>query len=332
MNQLIYLVALAIGGLALQPVARAHDPGLSALTVQHTEARISYQLLVNDAVLPLARRGATCDPEGIITASLDGQVLSSVARCHAAEAGHTSFEGEIALPRAGALTLSLALLGALPRGHQSYLRVLDEAGKVVSDRMLALGNADAQLTVQAAPQTAFFALGLTHILTGFDHLLFLGVLLLGVSGMRRMAAVVSCFTLAHSLTLALATLQLVRLPSAWVEATIAASVVYVAVRGCFATQPDTERLLVTFGFGLVHGLGFASALDILRGADSTFDVIGPLLRFNLGVEVGQLLVGVPLLPILSWVRTHASPRFEARRLLSGAAAMIGLFWLLERSL
>jgi hypothetical protein len=332
MKRAILLWAIIVGATSGRPVARAHDPGLSALTVQQTDSGLSYRLQVDDAALPAGRRGAGCAPRGVIAAWHDGRPLTVHAGCRAGDAQHTVFEGQLEAPADGDLTVELALLEALPRGHRSYLRVIDAGGALVSEQMLARAHGVVQVHVAAGDRAGFFMLGLWHILTGFDHLLFLGVLLLGVHGVRRMAAIVSCFTLAHSLTLALATLHVVALSSALVESLIAASVVFVAVRGCARNQHDGERLLATFGFGLVHGLGFASALEGLGSGGTTLDVIGPLLRFNLGVETGQLLVGIAVLPLVSWLRRCTLPRFEVRRLLAGAAATIGLFWLFERAL
>lgn len=332
MKRAILLSAIFVGAAWGQPVARAHDPGLSALTVQQTERGLAYRLQVDDAALPAGRRGPRCEPGGVLAAMHEGRRLTVHARCRTGDAGHTVFDGHVDAPAGGDLTVALDLLEVLPRGHRSYLRVIDSAGALVGEHMLAGAHGVVQVRAAASFREGFFMLGLLHILTGFDHLLFLGVLLLGVHGVRRMAAIVSCFTLAHSLTLALATLQVVALSSVLVESLIAASVVFVAVRGCARDQHDGERLLATFGFGLVHGLGFASAIEGLGGEGATFDVMGPLLRFNLGVEVGQLLVGIAALPLVAWLRRGSLLRFEVRRVLSGAAATIGLFWLLERAL
>lgn len=318
--------------LALATSAHAHDPGLSSLTVRSSEGGVTFLLLVDDAALSPRRRGTHCAAEGVLAGSIAGRAVPVRVSCRAAEAQHTAFEGSLEVPRAGELTLTLALLQELPRGHRSYLRMQDVEGHTESDRMLARGSEAVALQVSAARSADFFWLGVEHILTGFDHLLFLGVLLLGVEGLRRMAAVVSCFTLAHSMTLALASMRVVVLPSSLVEPLIAASVVFVALRGCFFTQPVTERLLVTFVFGLVHGLGFASALEALGATGRGFGTLGPLLRFNLGVETGQLAVGLVCLPLLARVRHGSCARLPVRQLLSGVGALVGLFWLLQRTL
>jgi HupE / UreJ protein len=134
--------------------------------------------------------------------------------------------------------------------------------------------------------------------------------------------IVTSFTLAHSLTLALATMELVRLPSVWVESLIALSIVYVGVENILRRDP-TRRWLLTFGFGLVHGFGFASVLqDLGIGAGGGPAAI-PLLSFNLGVEAGQLAIVALVLP-LTWAGSRGrAPRRVSLRWEGRAAAGMG---------
>ena len=186
----------------------------------------------------------------------------------------------------------------------------------------------------AAP-VSFFALGVEHILTGYDHLLFLAALLLVCGTFREAAVVISCFTLAHSVTLALAALEVVSLPSRVVEAVIAASIVYVAVENVVRVGKERQRLrwraAVTFAFGLVHGLGFASVLRELGLGSAPGGVVMPLLKFNLGVEAGQIAVAAAAFPLILLARRKGSamdrqlvPAFSA------AIAAAGAWWLFER--
>jgi hydrogenase/urease accessory protein HupE len=142
---------------------------------------------------------------------------------------------------------------------------------------------------------------------------------------------VTCFTLAHSLTLALATFNLVHLPSRFVEGAIAASIFFVGAENLFRRGEEPRgRWAVTFGFGLIHGFGFASVLrDLGLGADRS--VIGPLFSFNLGVELGQIAVAAIVLPLI-W-RLRQVKKFVDRGVpaLSIAVAAAGLFWLLQRT-
>jgi hypothetical protein len=184
-----------------------------------------------------------------------------------------------------------------------------------------------------------------HIALGFDHLLFLLSLLLPVvlrrsgerwepeAALRAAGAdvlrVVTAFTLAHSLTLSLAALGVLRLPSRWVESAIAASVVLAAANNLWPLVGG-RRWLAAFGFGLVHGLGFASVLGDL-GLPRTA-LVAALLGFNLGVELGQLAFVALLLPLAWRLRSWVGyPRF----VLAGGSAAIALLaslWLIERSL
>src|SRR5262249_55363571 len=109
----------------------------------------------------------------------------------------------------------------------------------------------------------FVRLGVSHILTGYDHLLFLLALLIGAANVWRVLGIITVFTLAHSITLSLAVLGFVHAPGAIVEPLIAASIVWVAVGNLFGQGRHWDRLMVTFLFGLVHGLGFADALSEL---------------------------------------------------------------------
>jgi hydrogenase/urease accessory protein HupE len=192
-----------------------------------------------------------------------------------------------------------------------------------------------QLTIERRPDGAaltWLKLGIEHILGGFDHLAFVIGLLLVVKLDRRLLATVTAFTLAHSLTLALATLDLVRLPSAPVEATIAASVLLLAREATHEEPTATRRFpwAVALLFGLVHGLGFAGALRSLGLPSGS--VGWALLWFNLGVEAGQLgVIAVVVLGLrlggrrlarLTWARTLAC-------YLIGAPAA---WWLIERTL
>src|SRR5206468_12921320 len=140
----------------------------------------------------------------------------------------------------------------------------------------------------------YLRLGIEHILTGADHLLFLLGLLVVCRRLRTVAQIVTCFTVAHSLTLALAVLHVVAVPSRMVEPLIAATIVAVAFENLVRPEePDrlwVGRLATALVFGLVHGLGFATALAQTGLGAAGASIAAPLVAFNLGVEVGQLAV------------------------------------------
>ena len=192
---------------------------------------------------------------------------------------------------------------------------------------------------------AFLSEGVSHIGSGIDHLLFLLALLLPAmfvrtkEGLQPVARftdafwnvfkIVTAFTVAHSVTLSLAALQVVTLPSRWVETAIAASVLLAAVNNIY---PMVQRRLwlVAFIFGLIHGFGFASVLlDMGLPRDA---LVLSLLGFNLGVELGQTLVVIIFFLLVYFVRTT---RFYRRVVVPGGSALIALIavvWILERAL
>lgn len=173
-------------------------------------------------------------------------------------------------------------------------------------------------------------LGFAHILAGVDHLLFLLGLLLLVRGWRSLLTTISAFTIAHSITLAAASLGVVDIPSAPVEICIALSVLLLAVEVTYKRDTLTVRRpwLVAFGFGLLHGLGFASALSdvgLPRHA-----LASSLFAFNVGVELGQLLV-VAIVYAGAWlIRERPHTRRRAEWLAAAALTSCSVFWLLQR--
>jgi hydrogenase/urease accessory protein HupE len=209
-----------------------------------------------------------------------------------------------------------------------------------SSRVARVTSAAPSYVVPAAPtwtQTAvtYLGLGVEHILLGIDHLLFVLALLLLVRGWRQVIITITSFTLAHSITLAAATLGLVYVPQRPVEAVIALSIVLVAVelvhrergRGSFAQQWPWA---IAFSFGLLHGFGFAGALNDIGLPQQAIPL--SLLFFNIGVEIGQILFIV--LVYLVWALTRRLvARLPARITSYGPAYAIGTvaaFWTIER--
>ncbi len=162
--------------------------------------------------------------------------------------------------------------------------------------------------------------GIEHILTGWDHLLFLLALLLGLRRARPLAAAISAFTVAHSITLALAARGLVAAGPRWVEPAIAASIAFVAVEN-LGREPASHRWRMAFAFGLVHGLGFAGALRQLTVSRDR--LVPTLFGFNLGVELGQLCVVALVLPLLALTLRGRRREPEIVRALSVAVGAAG---------
>ena len=176
---------------------------------------------------------------------------------------------------------------------------------------------------------SFTALGIRHILTGYDHILFLISLLMLGGGLRSLLKIVTAFTVAHSVTLSLAVLNVVALPSRWVESGIALSIAYVAAENLWRKEHAIRsRWLVTFNFGLIHGLGFATILKEMTLSRANLAL--SLVSFNFGVELGQIAVvtaaflSLRVLATLPWEST-------ARRWVSVAAAAIGILWFIQRA-
>jgi len=188
----------------------------------------------------------------------------------------------------------------------------------------------------ASVSRTYFGLGVIHILEGVDHLLFVLALVLIVGDLRRLLATITAFTVAHSLTLAAATLGLVHVPQAPVEAAIALSIVFVAaeiVHGLQGRPGLTARApwVVAFAFGLLHGLGFAGALAEVGLPARVIPLA--LAFFNVGVEVGQLAFVAGVLTVIAAITQVriAWPRW-ARAIPAYAIGAVAMFWVIERVL
>ncbi|HKW02333.1 MAG TPA: HupE/UreJ family protein [Vicinamibacterales bacterium] len=173
-------------------------------------------------------------------------------------------------------------------------------------------------------------LGFTHIVpNGIDHILFvLGLFLLGTKP-GQLLAQVSAFTLAHSITLALSLYGVFSLPPRIVEPMIALSVAYVGVENLITSRLHPWRVAIVFGFGLLHGLGFAEALASLHL--SRPEMLSTLISFNAGVEGGQLtVIAIAAAAMGLAARLHAGWRRPVTAFSSGAIGLVGLFWTIQR--
>jgi hydrogenase/urease accessory protein HupE len=196
------------------------------------------------------------------------------------------------------------------------------------DRQFAFreGSAAWELGGPAAGERGLAALGVEHIFTGYDHLMFLvGILLLG-GRFWSLVKIVTAFTIAHSVTLILAALGLVELPPTVVEPAIALSIAYVGAENFFLKSTD-RRWIIAFVFGLVHGFGFAGVLREM-GLPERGLVIS-LLSFNVGVEMGQLAVVAVVLPLILLMRRLPWHR-RATYAISAVITGFGLYWFFQR--
>ena len=353
---LVFLFSL----LPLQ-YANAHDPGLSSLTIRQRTNSL-------EATLTLAVKDAAQvaeideDHDGIVTQAefarsrpqLEAIVGKQVVITAAGKVGknksvqsrldenkNVEVRLDLTIPIFSDLEIESKLISSLPLGHRQYLQVQNSRGEIIFEQLLSAAAdrvtvemSDAH-SITAASEVArsfanFLSLGVKHILTGYDHLLFLFGLLLVARGFFSSLGIITSFTVAHSITLALATLHLVQIPSRIVEPLIAASIVFVGIENLLRGDIPTARRVVAFGFGLIHGFGFASALREAGIGSGTGGIVLPLFSFNLGVELGQIMVAALALPII-W-KLRENPMFIARwaPACSAAVVLLGSFWFVQR--
>jgi hypothetical protein len=221
------------------------------------------------------------------------------------------------------------VLETLAPGHRHLGRVLTETTSTPFVVHRGEPAFTATLAKAGAGTTfgAMFALGVEHILTGFDHLVFLLGLVLVGGTWRALLGVVSAFTLAHSITLGLAATGVYAPDPRWIEPAIALSIAYVGVENFFV-RDVAGRWRITFAFGLLHGFGFGGALagvGLLPG-----NALSSLLAFNLGVEAGQVAVMAVVLPLLAVARRR--PWFAPWGVATASAAvtLAGVAWFIGR--
>lgn len=203
-----------------------------------------------------------------------------------------------------------------------------------------LDNTHTTLTISAAAPSLlstmqrYLVAGIEHIFLGYDHVAFLIAIVLWARRLWPVIKIVTAFTLAHSVTLSLAALQIVVIPSTIVEPAIAASIVFVAVENFFSRNVDS-RWRVTFAFGLIHGFGFASALQEFGLPANA--VVPALAAFNIGVEIGQVAIVSIVIPVLIAIdRLVAADRAKPVRAaplvyaLSAVITVLGGYWFLTR--
>jgi HupE / UreJ protein len=245
-----------------------------------------------------------------------------------------------------ALVIRYRILEQIDPSHRGLLRL--RAGSQVQTAVLGgptdqiMLNAEHPSVYQAVQQ--YFEVGIWHIWSGIDHLLFLLSLLLpavlvwkrtrwepvasGWPAFRSVLTVVTAFTLAHSITLSLAALGVVHLPTRVTESVIAASIVVAALNNIFPIITEA-RARIAFGFGLLHGFGFASVLSEM--GLPTGARLASLVAFNCGIEVGQLAVVVAVMPLAYLLRRQRLYRHALLPWGSAAIAALALVWFVQRA-
>jgi hydrogenase/urease accessory protein HupE len=324
------LLFLAWAGLPLF----AHDPGLSSVEIELGPRGSA-------AVITLAAAGVTgtgADFASPLAASLarglaiefDGRAVEPLESSVERDAGNVRVVLRLAGAPAARLSVRSLLFERLPPGHRQYVAVRSAGGRVAGESMLSLrsNRFETAVAVPAVRRWSHFVLlGVEHIGLGYDHLVFLFGLLVAGSGLRSALKIITSFTVAHSITLSVAALGAIAISPRVVEPLIAVSIVYVGLENLLHRNLE-RRWLVTFAFGLVHGLGFASALADLgiRGQ------VLPLASFNIGVELGQVAIALVVLPLVWHFRRYPSFTVRAVPALSAIVAACGAVWLVERVL
>lgn len=338
----MFLLAVSVGA------PRAHiggTTGYASITVSRSTVR--YTLTLPTASLPsdlaetlrLAQAGSQQNRDKLLDMLRRQIVLrANGTRCEpgpgevmTAAFDATSFTMQLDFACGNAvheLVVEDNIFDVLGVDHHTLAKV--EAGGETRELAFAPDSRVARVQIGAPgagrAETSFFKLGVEHILTGYDHLLFLFVLLLRGGRFLSLLKIITAFTIAHSITLALAVLRVVTVPGRIVEPAIALSIIWVALENLRKDAPS-QRWLISFCFGLVHGLGFASAIEPLALPPGRLALA--LLGFNLGVEAGQAFVVALLLPLLLWMRGSAwEPRVV--RAASLGVVVMGVAWLVER--
>jgi hydrogenase/urease accessory protein HupE len=354
------ILSILFSLLSLQDAA-AHDPGLSSLTIRQCTKGLeaTLTLAVKDAAqvaeLDEDHDGTVSQVEfdrgqpQLETAvarqlfiAADGKVANAQSvRSQLDENKNVEVRLNFHVVGFSSLEIQSKIIASLPLGHRQYLQVQNSTGETLFERLLSAAADRATVEMPDAHSSIgafeavhsfanFLCLGVKHILTGYDHLLFLFGLLLVARGFFSSLGIITSFTIAHSITLAVATLHLVQIPSRIVEPLIAASIVFVGIENLLRGDIPTARRMVAFGFGLIHGFGFASALREAGIGSGTGGIVLPLFSFNLGVELGQIMVAAAALPII-W-KLRENPMFIARwaPACSAAVVLLGSFWFVQR--
>jgi hypothetical protein len=256
-----------------------------------------------------------------------------------------------------ALQVKYSLLFDVDPSHRGLVQWLAPGEKEALSVILGTETATQKLPLQAPSAWETFQQyvveGAFHIWIGYDHILFLLSLLLPavlifskvmgenakkvtliqpapsfIAALKEVLKVVTAFTLAHSITLSLAALSVVSLPSRWIESAIAASIIVAAVQNIRGVV-DSKRWIMAFGFGLIHGFGFASVLADLGLPQNA--LITALVGFNVGIEGGQLAIVAVFMPLAFWLRSTKFYQVAIFKWGSVLIALLALYWFVQRA-
>lgn len=360
-NCLAIVIVALLSGICC--IARAHNPGLSVLKIDQTTEGASVVLQFPP---PDLDGDGQASPDELAAAEVflrkhvdrwlnlrndSGSIPLEPGTLSTSEKSQAVFWRTVTSTKpTGTWQVRLAGLKNLPAGHRELVTVMSEEGSLVAEHLLsrhddhleitwpetnlATPAGDQEIRTHASTTPGFLGflrLGIEHILTGYDHLLYLAGMIVVCRRLKDVLVIVTSFTVAHSITLAAATIGAIDAPPSIVEPMIAGSIVFVGIENLIfgGRQPGT-RWIIAFVFGLVHGLGFAGILRNLGLGANGMPLAVPLFSFNLGVELGQMGVVAVALPFL--LRARKIDTFERLALpaLSGLVALMGGWWLIER--
>jgi hydrogenase/urease accessory protein HupE len=352
----------ALGLLCLALPCSAHEPGLSSASVKvltnGLEAMLTFAVADVENILPMDNdvdgkvsqlefayaktRLAALGTEALVVSLNGSNVAAGEPSLLLDEKNNVDIQLFFPGQPVGTLKIQSKLLATMAKGHRQFLTV-ERADKRLAEKLLSAENDSLEISLSPSLDSAeppepvpssfleFFVLGIKHILTGYDHLLFLFGLLIVSTRFLDSLKIITFFTLAHSITLAVATFNLIEIPSRIVEPAIAASIVYVGAENLWrGGKAPKGRWLLTFAFGLIHGFGFASVLREMGIASGQGGILVPLVSFNLGVETGQIMVAAVVLPLFWWMRTHKAFVQRGVPACSILIALAGAYWLVQR--
>jgi hydrogenase/urease accessory protein HupE len=355
-SALAALALVCLGVLLPAPQGRAHDTQLSSGRARVSGNAVELVLELNARDLDVALGSDLAPAGGPVRAESLARASSRVAEYAMAHTRVFNSAGGSCIGRVGAIepkaehvlvstTWRCPPLAGTLVYQTSLFQEIDPAARHMFTasgdvRRMALLSASTPRVTLASTQVGlrevlvhYFAAGVEHIAIGYDHIAFLLAVILWGRRPLPLIGVVTAFTVAHSVTLTLAVLELAVVPARVVEVLIALSIVYVAAENFFV-RDLRRRWLVTFVFGLIHGFGFAS---VLRDYGLPREALAPALAaFNVGVEAGQLLVVAVALGA-GYVLQRVLPASERMRqasplMLSGCILILGLYWTARRVL
>ena len=339
--------------LLVSAAAEAHRSGVSTVRIDVVGEEVTTELAVKGIDLDAAIGAAIVDRETdtvrprALAALADRAVAHLVANAYVAHADGERCEAAPEAPIADADGVLLAVVWRCEpgRGILYRNRLFLEGETLALQNVLALQGDEASQDVLTAEHDTFVlgepppgALavigrytrsGVAHIAIGYDHIAFIVALLLWARRFWPVAKVVTAFTVAHSITLALAALDIVALPGSLVEPLIAASIVWVAVEN-FIWRDVARRWKIAFALGLVHGFGFAG---VLREFGLPSDALALALAFfNVGVEIGQIVIVAVAVPALALLDRLTGGERDRRIVFAASAAIaaLGVWWLVAR--